>query len=119
MKNRNRTIRWLARILGLLGVAFYVRFFLLKYEGNWVDAISGDFRSFALLMLFGVAGYVFAWFRDKEGGLVMLFSGMLMGLYLFYAGPRPPSFFTLVYGLPFMVPGVLFYYIGQQTSKEP
>lgn len=118
MQGKNRTIKWLARILGLLGIAFFTRFLIIRMEGDWMVSLAGKLRPFAILMLFGIAGYVFAWFREKEGGLVLIFSGMLLGLYLFYSGSRPPSFVSLIYGLPFMIPGLLFYYTAQQEDKD-
>ncbi|MCD4737143.1 MAG: hypothetical protein K8R53_13955 [Bacteroidales bacterium] len=116
MKDQRVLLKWLARIAGILAIIFYILFLYRNSDDGLIAGLFGKFRSVALIFLFGIVGYVFALFREKEGGIFLLISGFLIGLYMFYSGAKPPSFMMLFYGLPFMIPGILFYYLGQ--TKE-
>lgn len=110
-------LRWIARITGALALLYYL-LLIARQHGAFVHDLFGEMRNISILLLFGAAGYLFAWFREKEGGAVMLISGILMGLYFFYRTGPLHSLFALFQGLPFMVPGFIFYYLGQFRERE-
>ena len=47
----------------------------------------------------------------------MSVSGVLMGLYLLYAGGMKDSFAMLVYMLPFLIPGLMFWWLGYNKEN--
>jgi len=108
MLNKTNTLRWLARITGGLSVLFFGMFFIGEGIPDLQHGDGGDLQSVLLLLVFAIAGYLFAWFREKEGGLVMLFSGIIMGLTVYYSGGPKQIQGTLIYSLPFIIPALLF-----------
>ena len=104
-------IKWLARIIG--GIAICVYAFWLFSEGDTLMI-----RSFLLVLGFGTSGYLFAWFREKEGGIVMLISGILMGMYMFYSISLNPVALFLKYSIPFVVPGIMFWWTGNTSADN-
>ena len=75
---------------------------------------NGQLRNILLLIAFASLGYIFAWFREKEEGIVIMTAGLIMGANMFYSGGTKDFLAFLIYSLPFVVPGVLFYLVGKK-----
>lgn len=104
-------IKWLARILGGIAVLLYAYWIFSKGETLMMT-------SFLMVLGFGTAGYFFAWFREKEGGIVMVIAGTLMGMYMFYSGGLNPVGLFLTYSIPFVLPGVIFWWLGNKDLSD-
>jgi len=106
-------MNWTARITGGLAVAFFGIFVLPEGVSDLVETRDFQFRSMILLLAFTAFSYFFALFRPKEGGIAMVLAGIVMGLNMFYhdkGGQLEPA---LIYGLPFLIPGLLFWLAGR------
>ena len=112
-----KTTRWIARIMGGLSVIFFGMFFIGEGIPDLFNDKTGQLQSMMLLLGFAIMGYIFAWKREKEGGIVMSVSGVLMGLYLLYQGGFEDSVAMLVYALPFLVPGLMFWWLGYNEEN--
>jgi hypothetical protein len=116
MKNQITVYKWLARIIGGLAVLFFGSFFIGEGIPDLIKGGDGHLQSMMLLMGFALLGYIFAWFREKEGGYVLVFSGVIMGLTMFYDGGLKDISMTLIYSVPFIVSGLLFLRAGKSSE---
>ncbi|MBN3036226.1 MAG: hypothetical protein JW861_11625 [Bacteroidales bacterium] len=99
-----------AKISGLLLLI------LMAVSGVVTPWYTSIFRQFWLILFFSTAGYVFALFRPKEGGLVLIMASMILGLYVYYlqglGNILPPA---LLAGA-LLVPGMLFTLSADRSS---
>ena len=117
MTNQFTVYKWLARIIGGLAVLFFGAFFIGEGIPDLAKDSNGHHSSMMILMGFAILGYIFAWFREKEGGLVMMISGVIMGLNMFYSGTKD-ILFVLAYSLPFILSGMLFFFNVDKERKN-
>jgi hypothetical protein len=100
-------LRWSARILGAAASVFFLAFF--AGEGLPIilrgSPIPKELLYFLPLLLVAVAGYIVAWFAETAGGVMLLAGGSAMLVYHLLHGDLTMS---LIYGLPFILTGVLF-----------
>jgi len=100
-------VRFVALALGLLPAAFFLVFLVGEglselFAGKWsVIPILG-------MMLLTVSGYILAWKRPRNGGIIMVTGGVIMGVYLFIVGGFEEWDIAVLYSLPFIIPGILF-----------
>jgi hypothetical protein len=101
-----KLLKTLALIIAGLAFIFFGMFILGEGIPNFKEIDDPQLKNMLFLMLFALAGYVFAWFREKEGGLILLISGFLLGMNLVYYNLDDwvPG---LIYALPFAIPGVM------------
>ncbi len=116
MRNQITVYKWSARIIGGLGLLFFGSYFIGEGIPDLIKGGDGHLQSMMLLMGFALLGYIFAWFREKEGGYVLVFSGVVMGLTMFYDGGLNDISLILVYSLPFIVSGLLFLWAGKSSE---
>ena len=116
MGDKTNLLKWSARIIGGLSVLFFGAFFVGEGMPDLIKGGDGHLQSMTLLMGFALLGYIFAWFREKEGGYVLVFSGVIMGLTMFYKGGLKDITFVLVYSLPFLISGLLFLRAGKSSE---
>ncbi len=117
MANQNTVYKWSARILGGLAVLIFIVFLFGEGLSDLMNSYSGHQTSMLLLIGFAILGYLFAWFREREGGLVLIISGIIIGLNLFYSGGMKGFAFILVYSLPAIITGALFL-LAEKFSKH-
>ena len=109
--------KWSARIIGGLALLFFGAFFIGEGIPDLIKGSDGQLRSIMILMGFAFIGYLFAWFREKEGGYILVFSGVIMGLTLFYRGGQTDIIMVLVYSIPFILSGLLFFAYSKMIHK--
>lgn len=112
-----KILRYIALILGFQASAFFL-FFLIAEGG--ADLIEGKFRVFPimLMMILSVAGFIWAVSKPLKGSLVMIAGGTIMAIYLIILGGISELTMALIYGLPFIIPGLLFYYAAAGTNAS-
>lgn len=115
--NADKILRYLAVILGFQASAFFL-FFLIT-EGV-ADLFEAKFRilPLMLMMIYSVVGFVFAITKAGKGGLVMVSAGIIMAVYLLFVGGAGEYKMALIFGLPFIIPGSIFYYLGKRKAKS-
>jgi hypothetical protein len=116
MVDKTNTLKWSARIIGGLSLLFFGVFLIGEGIPDLLKSYNGNLASMLILLGFAAMGYLFAWFREKEGGIILIISGCIMGLNMFYSGGLKDIVFVLVYSLPFIIAGILFFLVGKKTE---
>ncbi len=109
---------WLARLTGGLALIFFLVFYLGDSIYDLTHGIPPELRSVLLLLLFATFAYIFAWFREKEGGITLSIAGAILGLNIFYKGGMNDLYTALVYSLPLLIPGLMFWYVGDNEDEK-
>ncbi|MBN2175296.1 MAG: hypothetical protein JW731_14270 [Bacteroidales bacterium] len=117
MKNSRLIIKAIALILGGLAILFFGMFFCGEGIPDLRGSENFQLKSMLTLMAFSVLGYFFSFWRPKEGGMVMTFAGILMGLNMFYHGGAGDTGAALIYSLPFLIPGVMLWWVGSNRGN--
>lgn len=101
-----KVLYYIALILGLQVSLFYI--FFLVADGI-TDLAEGKYDVIPILMMMILAagGYVWVFFNPAKGSLVMIAGGALMAVYLFLMTGIGEWQMALIFGLPFIVPGVI------------
>lgn len=104
-----KALRFSAQLIGFQLSAFFL-FFLIG-EGA-AGFLEGKFKSFFLviLMLSAIGGFIFALKNPKLGAFVMISSSILMGIYLLILAEFSEWKMSVLFGLPFIIIGILFYF---------
>jgi hypothetical protein len=115
--NASKILHYLALILGFQASAFFL-FFLIS--DGVADLINGKYSVIPILimMIFTVAGYIWAISKPKLGSVIMISGGLVMALYLIFLGGMVGIKMSLIYGLPFIIPGLIFYFVGQVVDES-
>ena len=108
---------WLARVLGGLAIIFFGAFVIGEGLPDLKEGVPSQVQSTLLILGFSALGYLFAWFREKEGGLVMIIAGAIQALSMCYLVKPEEWPVILVFSLPFLVPGALFWWVGHHAKK--
>ena len=115
--NATKILHYLALILGFQASAFFL-FFLIS--DGVADLFDGKFSVIPILimMIFTVIGYIWAISKPKLGSLIMISGGVVMALYLILLGGTVGIKMALIYGLPFIIPGLIFYFVGKNENES-
>lgn len=99
---------YIALILGFQASAFFT-FFLIAEGG--ADLLEGKTSVLPILimMIIAVAGYVWTLVKPGPGSIIMITGGVLMMIYLLFLSGIGGWQMALIYGLPFIIPGIVFY----------
>ncbi len=115
----NKThIKWIARFIGGIALVFFGMFIIGEGVPNWNEIEDPQLKSMLMLLVFAAAGYVFAWFREKEGGIILSLSGFLLGMNMFYHGGAKDTIAALIFSLPFLIPGIMFWILGNKRKNK-
>lgn len=115
--SRSKTIaKILALIIGGLALLFFGAFIFGEGIPDLRDPANFQLKTMLMLMIFAAFGYVFSFWRSKEGGIVLTFTGFLLGMNMFYHGGLKDIIATLIYSLPFLIPGVLLWWTGSHDE---
>lgn len=116
----SRIIRNFAIISGLTPLVLHiiaiagVRIQILQY------LFTGNAKLFIILTAFYLMGYIFALYRRSEGAVTMIFTGIVIFMYIVYSIPvQKLSGFTYIFSLVYLVPGILFYLVSIKKAPEP
>jgi len=115
--NATKILHYLALILGFQASAFFL-FFLIS--DGVVDLIDGKYSVIPILimMILTIIGYIWAISKPKLGSLIMISGGVVMAIYLILLGGTVGIKMALIYGLPFIIPGLIFYFVGNKGNES-
>lgn len=101
-------MRWTARVLGFIPSFFFSLF--LAGEGV-PDLMKGktDVIPIMLMVIFSVAGYIISWWKLRIGAVMMIFGGLVMGIYLLVLGGVGMGRIVASFSIPFIIPGCIFF----------
>ena len=114
MKKRVNVIRWIALIIAGLALLFFGMFIVGEGIPDLGKTENFQLKAVITLMAFAAFGYFFSFFKPKDGGMVLTFSGALLGLNMFYHGGVDDTVAALVYSLPFLIPGLMLWWVGSK-----
>ena len=109
-QNNDRSVkilRRLARGIGALIASFWLFIVVVSIlpEGPELDTESAIM---AILIFSSILSVIIAWFRELEGGIVILLVAIAHSIFALIAAGRNKGFAVLVSGGPFFVIGSLF-----------
>jgi hypothetical protein len=115
--NATKILHYLALILGFQASAFFLFFLISDGVG---DVIDGKFSVIPILMMmiFTVIGYFWALSKPKLGSMIMISGGVVMAIYLLFLGGLVGIKMAMIYGLPFIIPGLFFYFFGNSEKES-
>lgn len=97
--------KWSARIMGLITCSIFLSFFIKQGLDGLYNNVEFVFYIFLSFMVFSFSGYLIAWLKAGKGGSIMIVGGFLMMAFHF---SRDDRFTAMVYGIPFIIEGILF-----------
>ena len=116
MKDINK-IKLLARITGIIASAMVIYFIVsigLAPENQGNEQIITINTMFAFL----VFGFIIAWFREKEGGIILSFGSVITYMYFSYLPPDKQFPLSWMYAFMYVIPGLLFLYYSYLKYKQ-
>lgn len=127
MSNRIRVsllefMRWTARVLGFIPSFFFVLFLTGEGLPDLQDGKT-DVIPIMIMILITVSGYIITWWKLRIGAVVMIFGGIVMGVYLLINGGDGIGRIVASFSLPFIIPGCIFFLMknvapSKQASQE-
>lgn len=115
--NATKILHYLALILGFQASAFFMFFLISDGVG---DLFDGKYSVIPILimMIFTVIGYIWALSKPRLGSLIMISGGLIMAIYLIFLGGIVGIRMALIYGLPFIIPGLIFYFVSDKYPES-
>jgi len=107
-----KILRYTALMLGFQ-VSVFFTFFLIA--GGAAELVEGKMAVIPvmIIMMLAVAGFIWAVTSPQKGSLLMIAGGTLLAVYLLVLAGVSELGMSLIFGLPFIVPGILFYLSGR------
>ena len=103
--------RWIARIVGALASVF----FIFVIFGQSLDKPEIAPKNLIFLLSIAMVGGLLSWRWERLGASILLVDSIALGLYVYNGGPRDPTTAVAFYGLPFFVPGLLFFICSHEN----
>lgn len=117
MSQPNTQLRTYARIMGLIGIlGFFIHLFIFVIPAL-LDTEHPNTTADTSLLGFLILGYIFAWFMENEGGIMLMFITVILGMTYYYQDPSQNLVITLVVCIPLFLSGLLFYTYYRQEIK--
>lgn len=116
--SRPSFLSWLARAVGLVAVVWFLVYFVGQGYSFLKDELRMEANSVSFMIFSTAIGYVVAWFSDLVGGIILTVGGGMLAIYLMFLGGAYGLQGGMIYGLPFLVPGILFLIAAQQKPAD-
>lgn len=115
----NKHIRSYARISGIAGLMVYVVYLSVVIFPELLESTENPkLTSDTSLLGFLALGYLFAWHKEYEGGIMLMFITFIVGLSYYY-NPSPLHMgIVLAVCIPLFLSGLLFYMYHRSKPKE-
>jgi hypothetical protein len=113
-----KILRYIALILGFQASVFFAIFLVTESVSNLFEG-KISVIPILLMMIFSIAGFIYAVTRPLKGSFIMIAGGTVMAVYLLFMGGISEIMMALIFGLPFIIPGAIFYYISKRKPEVP
>jgi hypothetical protein len=102
-----KILRWLARGIGTLIASFWLFIVIVSI---FTESTAMDIESIIMTILIfsSIVGVIVAWFRELEGGTILLIVALAHSVFAMIVAGRNKGFAMLISGGPFFVIGSLF-----------
>jgi hypothetical protein len=113
------SIRWITQLLSIIVSCSYLFIVFLAVANE--DKPQGMAISVLVLLALTIAGCFVAWRWERIGGVVIVISALCLSVVVYSAslnfGLGSLSFLpSLIYGIPFLAVGILFWICGQRVE---
>jgi xanthine/uracil permease len=113
------SIRWIARLSSLAINSVFLLVLILAITNE--DRPQRAAIPLLILLVATMLGSLLAWRWEKAGGIAVTLGAIILGCVAYFTAPTvldsrsflPP----LVYGVPFLVVGILFWLAGQAAKR--
>lgn len=104
----NIILSWIARGVGLVTIVYFLVFFASQGYSFLKNELRLEANSVSFMIFSTTIGYVVAWFSELIGGIILSVGGGMLAIYLMFLGGYYGLEGGLTYGLPYIIPGLLF-----------
>ena len=113
---RVKILRWFARGTGILFASFWLFIVIVSIfnEGTDLDTESAIMATLIFSSIFGV---IVAWFREFEGGIILLVVAIAHSINALIVAGRNKGLAIAISGGPFLIIGSLFLAAWLQSRK--
>jgi hypothetical protein len=119
MDKANTQIRTYARISGLAGLlVFVVYLFVVIFPTLLASTENPKLTADVSLLGFLALGYLFAWHREYEGGIMLMFISAVAGISYYYNQTALQLWLILAVCIPLFISGLLFFLYHRTKPKE-
>ena len=119
MSKGNKQFRTYARLSGFAGLMVYIIYlFVVIFPGLLAAEENPRLTSDASILGFLALGYLFAWYREYEGGIMLMFITAIVALSYYYNQSPLPLGIILAVCIPLIVSGLLFYLYHRSKPEE-
>ena len=115
------SMRWLTRMLSIVICSVFLFFIILAVTNE--DKPQGMAIPALVLLALTIACCFAAWRWEKVGGIVVAMAALCLSVVIYLASPASwlgliNFLLALIYGVPFLVAGILFWLCGQQAATD-
>lgn len=104
-----RQYRWAARLIGVLGMVFFISYFTAEGMADFtMQSKTRDLTIVTILCSLCFISYIVSWSAEIVGGLLLTLSAIMLPSFVYFAEGIPGFTAIVYYGLPFLIPGILF-----------
>ncbi|HSG68484.1 MAG TPA: hypothetical protein VK994_07255 [Bacteroidales bacterium] len=115
----NKQLRSFARVSGLSGLLVYlVYLFAFLFPEMLAAEDNPKLTDDASLLGFLALGYLFAWHRAYEGGIMLMFISAVAGISYYYSETTLHVGIILAVCIPLFLSGLLFYLYHRNRPKQ-
>ena len=118
MHDHSTQLRTYARIAGIGGILVYLGYLFVKVFPALLNIENPNTTADTSILGFLILGYVFAWHREYEGGLILMFISFIAALSYFYQNDLSELPLVLAVCIPLFVSGLLFYLYFYFNTKK-
>ena len=119
MNKGNKQLKSYARLSGVAGLLVYlVYLFVVILPDLLESAENPKLTNDVSLLGFLALGYLFAWFKEYEGGIMLMFITLIVGLSYYYNHSPLHVGVILAVCIPLFLSGLLFYLYYRTKPKE-
>ena len=119
MKKANTQIRTYARLSGIVGIlVFIVYLFVIIFPTLLAAEENPKLTADVSLLGFLALGYLFAWHRENEGGIMLMFISAVAGLSYYYNQSSLQLSIILAVCIPLFLSGFLFFLYYRSKAKD-
>lgn len=111
-----KIIRWIARIMGTLAIAFFFFMCIGETINNFQPfTIEGAMVVFFAIIL--LVGVLISWFKEEIGGIILIILGIAFAIFIYITAGTNKILASILISLPFWLSGILFYIINNMKVK--
>jgi hypothetical protein len=109
MEKPDSQIRTFARISGIAGILVYLVYLFTIIFPGLLELDDPNTTADTAILGFLIVVYLFAWFREYEGGIMLMFISVIAGISYYQQDPSGNLVFILLICIPLVVSGLLFF----------